>query len=265
MANSIKVIQHNIGRGVVSSELLALHARETSIDIVLLQEPAVQNDRLCGFAELTSRIALSKPHARRGIHKSVYGSAIVVLNLELTTISRNDLITENFTIIQLHLQNQDITFISAYFKFNVPTQTHVNELSTILDNIYTPVVICMDANAHSTMWFSRATDAKGECIENLLQTKNLHCANTRAEVYTFSGPRFASNIDITLASMEVASNITNWKVDDKITSSDHAVISFELSVSPLPPFENRSRRFNDKRADWGNFISSLSQYLGRSA
>lgn len=175
------------------------------------------------------------PHTRRGISYPLYGSAIVILNPKLSIISRNDFSTKFITVIQIHLLNQDVTFISAYFKFSIPTQTHVDELIAILDRITTPVVIGLDSNAHSRIWFSRDTDNKGECIEQLLQIKNLHCANTRSDTYSFIGPRFSSNIDITLVSSNLIHNITNWSIDGSITSSDHSVISFGLSISPYSP------------------------------
>lgn len=68
----------------------------------------------------------------------------------------------------------------------------------------------------------------------------------------------SSNIDVTLLTPQIRSQIGGWFVHDN-TDSDHNTITFVLSLRGGSTRSPTAYRFNTSRADWEKFARSLSR------
>jgi hypothetical protein len=70
-------------------------------------------------------------------------------------------------------------------------------------------------------------------------------------------------LDLTLASLMMAWEATNWVVDDtQATGSDHEVIRFEVMMTiPNPTIATPQPRLNWSCIDWDSFSDTLCSLL----
>lgn len=84
------------------------------------------------------------------------------------------------------------------------------------------------------------------------------CQNKLSRHKTFSCARGSTNIDITLSNRQLESSIHEWAVVPDITSSDHRILRYSLTLTMLA-FTRKPPRFATERADWALFNNTLSQ------
>jgi ribonuclease HI len=113
------------------------------------------------------------------------------------------------------------------------------------------VIIYADTNAHSSLWHCEDTNARGEKLEELINSFNLAVCNIGNHC-TFFNRRAATIIDVTIATPAVAGLIRNWRVDTRVTGSDHHFISSNITIST----QYRYTR-NFIKGDWNLFRSSM--------
>lgn len=256
--NKINILQHNAGRGAIVMDLILNYCIKEKVDILMLQDPYSRNGLLPGFEVAPYRTMITKGELRRGSKALIHGSAIIALNPNLKILFRDDLTTQLFTVATIHTNStENITLISAYFKFSTRTETRIEMLQDIINAIDTLVIICADVNAHATDWFCDSTNQKGEVVVRFVEQNDLRVINERSPTYTFNGPRFSSNVDITLCSRSLVSRLENWEVRSEVTTSDHAVIGMSLSARNMPRYEFRPARYCERLADWDAFDVSL--------
>ena len=80
-----------------------------------------------------------------------------------------------------------------------------------------PLVVAGDFNAWAVEWGSRCTNQRGQILLEALAKLNLDLANVGTKC-TYSRNGAESIIDVTFCSLGL---ITNWRVDDSYTNSDH--------------------------------------------
>ncbi|KAG8176152.1 hypothetical protein JTE90_012405 [Oedothorax gibbosus] len=133
--------QCNLGRGKTAMTELAATADGDISDILLLQEPYLDQNGCIGGLPLTWR-KIHKPHSQ---------TAVVVTNAK-------------FSVVQVHISNcvaaatvtagtEVLTVISAYFSPALSLRVGLEELGTLLDGLdMRRVVIRGDFNAHYPNW-----------------------------------------------------------------------------------------------------------------
>ena len=116
------------------------------------------------------------------------------------------------------------------------------------------IVILADTNAHSTLWNCNETNKRGEIMEEHIILHNL-CIMNIGNHYTFYNRRARTIIDVTMCSNSLADRITDWRVSDAITSSDHLLIEFNLTIS-----DNTVRKARNFRlGDWNSFQIAMEK------
>lgn len=210
---SLTCIQLNAARSSIVNDELLFYVQSVRADIILIQEPFVRRGLLSGFDTSPYRVVLSKGHIRPGSASLIFGVAIVVLNPSVVFLSRGDLSDDNTAAIKLTDSTGDpVTLISTYFRYREPTADLAEALARKLGLISGVYLVCADANAFSTTWFSRFTDHRGRVIDSLIASAKLRCLNVRSPFKTFSGPRGRTNIDITLCSESFGYAVNGWSV-----------------------------------------------------
>jgi hypothetical protein len=122
----------------------------------------------------------------------------------------------------------------------------------------TPVLICTDSNAHSSLWgqeelYPAATE-RGRMIENLLEDHDLSLVNT-GTVQTFITSRASSIIDLTICSHSLLPLISGWHVNPDYAGSDHRRIEFQLAHEVVKP----PCKWDFKRTNWITFKDCLEE------
>lgn len=255
----IKIVQLNMGRNSAVNLQLLNYCRENGVDIALAQEPYTFRGRLPDLDSPPLRYSLSDGAVRLGNNSTLHGAAIIVFNNSLQVLARTDLDSENFAVCTVTLGTVSINLVSAYFKFRIPTSTHLTELSNILNSLSGNIIVAADVNAHSERWFSDNTNPKGLAVSNFLDHYGMFIINSPSDFFTFHGPRGSSNIDITVSSDP--SFIHDWSIVPDRTSSDHAIIRFTVSLGGTFTGSVKPLRYLVKKANWSTFSTHLISAL----
>lgn len=258
-SSSYCVVQLNMnGNSLVPDQILD-YSRANGVEVLLLQEVPTSGDRLIGFDYGAVRTVLS---CRDGSA----GAAIVVLNQDIEVVALQGLSDRFCAVASLRKRHgQAVVFVSAYFKYSIPTRVFTDKLGVLLDRVNHDVVIGADVNAHSPQWFSRPGNntgsARGTHVESLIAEKHLTVHNQPGHLDTYERPGMgASNIDVTLTrGGSLTNSVSEWEVLD-VTDSDHRTIRFKIRVGSGSegPALGKSR-FNVRKADWDRFRWVLAQ------
>jgi len=182
--HKLKVVQINLARTATANEDLLIYAQKENIDLALVQEPYVRYGRLVGLEVSPNRIILSPGVHQRGGTNVLHGAAIVVFNPALTVLARNDLTCDNFAVATVSVgEEEEINFISAYFKYREPTRDLIVTLRRIKRECGNRVLIGADINAFSKNWFSKQTDARGVLVEDFIAEEQLIIANKKNRLF----------------------------------------------------------------------------------
>lgn len=259
---TISVCQLNMnGQPIVSVQLLE-YCRNNGVDVLLLQEMPLSGQKVSGFEFDSARVVLS-------FVGGAALAAIVVLNKDIEVVAIRDLMDNFFAVASLRKGNgRSVVFISAYFKYSLPTQGFTEKLGRILDKVGDNVVIGADVNAHSALWFSRPGNnsgfARGTHVERLLGEQHLTVNNRPGcpDTYLRRGMG-SSNIDVTLSrGGGVHHSVQGWAVVADLTDSDHRLLRFSVRCGDVTPnARSDSKRYNVKRADWDRFRRVLAQNI----
>ena len=115
-----------------------------------------------------------------------------------------------------------------------------------------PLLVCMDSNAHSTLW-GKDNNKRGEQLEEFMFGNGLRLENVGTRP-TFQARGTETTIDITLTlNLDL---VRDWRVSDVATLSDHMQIEFELELSGR---EQPKVVRNLRKADWGIFREEMTQ------
>ena len=249
----LSILQINARRARTATKEIRQIIDEREIDIACVQEPYVR-----------SRAAQGYPVSHTKITVGDYpGAAIIVTNRQITTTLINQLSNSKVLCLEVKTQNLSFILVNMYFQYCEPVEPFIVALENILNNYQNNnILIVADANSKSVLWNSKLTDARGEQLEELIFAHNLTILNQPGNPPTYRGPAGASsNIDVTLATTNLANRIKLWKVEDGQTSSDHNIITFKISLTDgldiVEEEEEESLNYNVKKMNWEKFKSKL--------
>jgi len=126
-----------------------------------------------------------------------------------------------------------------------PPPTKVRSLIQHCEYNSIPLIIGCDANAHNIVWNSTNNNERGEALWEYLISTNLDVCN-RGHEPTFVVQNRREVLDLTLASMSIADQISDWRVDGAPSLSDHRCIRFNMAEYNCITKVSR----NLKQADW---------------
>ena len=107
------------------------------------------------------------------------------------------------------------------------------ELNKFTQKHKIPMLLTTDCNGHHSLWNSKDTNTRGRLVAELITQNKLNIENKGA-VATFLNTRgFNSIIDLTLTNDLSTTMISNWKVSDLVSLSDHKLITFQLNVGNI--------------------------------
>ena len=233
-----RVIQANLHHCRAATDLLVQDMLQSRSQVVaLVQEPYINADGIpSGIPG-----GLDCYYQAPGCRAAILGKDC---NLLLCPrYSGRDIVTCQITMSS----QRELYIVSVYADIQLP---HLpEELDQLLgERGDCDIIISMDANAHSPMWGSLASNSRGDMMEEYIFQHNLVICN-RGSVPTFVARGSATIVDVTLCSRSMIDDIKGWKVDKRDQMSDHRRISFGLNMEP----PTRAPIWVTKRADWPRF------------
>lgn len=140
-------------------------------------------------------------------------------------------------------------------------QSKMNAIEDEMRQIGERFIVAGDFNSRAVEWGSCTTNTRGRRILEMAARTGLTVANI-GRTPTFKRPGCEGTIpDITLVSEVLASRITNWRVLDIYTGSDHHYISYSLRThrEMQRQMTGGTNRWNTKRLDTVVLISEIDR------
>ena len=248
----LSILQINTQRARTAAKEIRQLVDEREVDIICIQEPYVRNREVQGYPVFHKKITIGETP----------GAAIIITNQQITATLINQL--SNPKVLCLEIKTQNLTFIlvNMYFQYQETIEPYILALENILNSYPNEnILIVADSNSKSPLWNSRKTDARGELLEELIMANNLTILNQPGNPPTYRNRAGAfSNIDVTLATTNLANRVKYWKVEDGQISSDHNIITFKISLTDdqdNEEGEEDSLNYNVKKINWEKFKTNL--------
>jgi Endonuclease-reverse transcriptase/Reverse transcriptase (RNA-dependent DNA polymerase) len=221
----LKCLQINLRHCAAEAANLSQIIHELQPDLIFIQEPYVKPT-----GDLADVPLGYQSYHRLGEDRN-YGAAIIYrANISVKPITEKS--SNEIACIELECYETKIMCCSAYCR---PSAANLHEiLNPILQSSRATLKKCLiaaDANAHSPLWNSKTTDAKGKELENILITHELNiCNKPRAHLsYTPANTTF---IDVTITGDELFQKVVDWRFLSKSAFTDHEYIYFKMDLSP---------------------------------
>ncbi len=240
-------IQLNLQRSKLPMTVL----NDTVFDIALVQEPNITKKGVVTALKAT----------RRWYSKGTKPRAGIILNNNINYWPIEPLSSRDLTVVALDLEHhrKNIYVASSYLDIADPAPSmELDRLTKFCKDKNIPLILGIDANAHSTMWGEELTNRRGGMMEEWLTQQGLQLMN-RGRTPTFcpeNGTR-STIIDITVANAAAANLIADWKVNlEEASLSDHRMISYV--VQDQVNKEIKLHR-NLKKVKWAKFKEALQK------
>lgn len=264
---NVKLLQLNGQKAYVVMCDMSQYVAQEGIQVGLFQEPYVFAKRVCGMPAGVKQFI------------SVSGKAAVcVFDREIESMAVEECKFEDGVCVWIKNRVAELYVVSLYAKPSGNVYECVEYMDRVLKVVNgKSVVVCMDANACSDLWFSKARgrsgekERRGEVFAEWIEARRMNVLNEPSGAFTFSGPRGESDIDVTL--YRGARRVLEWKLMDEWGISDHNPILIQVGKSETGMNEdrvnevnlNRVKRWTARRCDWNVYrglVSSLAQSYG---
>ncbi|XP_049316760.1 uncharacterized protein LOC125779439 [Bactrocera dorsalis] len=239
----MKFLQITLQHAKAASANLLLRLGQDGADIVLIQEPWLTGNGISGLRTKSHRLLMAKDAGRNRACMLVRNELTVFL---LPNFSNADIVTA-----KLECDTGDLWLISAYMPHDdvvEPPPLLLRRTLAEASKTGTDVIIGSDANSRHQIWGSSDTNSRGESLFDFIIGENLRICN-RGNSLTFVTAGREEVLDLTLTSQAIAPLISDWRVLDDHSFSDHRYIEFSLAgEGPL-----RKSFRNPRNTDWEGY------------
>ena len=247
-AEDIRIMQLNLHK----SKLSANELNKWEFDVALVQEPNLQRG---GRVNLVQR--------PKSFYSKGGARAAVVINQGLNYWPVESLSTKDLAIVALETNHGTILVASVYLDITIqPPTPEVEKMVNYCNQKKIPLIMGIDANAHSPFWGEPSSNSRGSILEDWILQKELYVHNVGCT------PTFApitdvrhTIIDITLSNSWAQGRIHEWEViKNENTFSDHRRIKFAFKANIQ--MENHLTR-PLRKVRWNEFTTVLER-MGKS-
>lgn len=259
--STMRIAQINAKNSRAVMDELRQTAHNSKIDIIMIQEPyTIPNSANQHTMGVSTKIVTDRKKFNDNKTTKEIWSAVAILNSNYTILKLTEFSNTHFTCIEATYNKVKTYIVNAYFQYSEKIDKYIEHLHKFLTTMKGKrILIALDSNAKSTLWHNNSTDDRGRKLEELIAQHDLAIVNSPSNLTTFSNHKGNSNIDLTLASKQLARQITNWKVEDTITTSDHNLITFRVNSRMDKPTTKTVNRFNINKADWDKFEQVITE------
>ena len=239
----IKIGQINTRHCATAMKEVNKLVAELQLDIICLQEPYSRRGKIPYFPP-NFQIASTGEHPM---------SAIIVANRNIHSTLVTQFSDEWATCLEIKSFIGTFILVSLYFQYrDRDIQPYLNRIRLIC-NAYRSkrIILTADANAKSTLWDSPITDKRGDELVALIMELNLEIVNQPGHLPTFCNETGAEAfLDVTLATKDVIHEISDWRVGDGLTVSDHNLILFSIGGKSLNIMKENENHYNLSKTNW---------------
>lgn len=256
VTNSIRCMQLNAARALRTVAEIRNKADSNKIQVMAIQEPFTIKGRIASFGSRSRVVSGEKDGETAWAGIMVFDPDLVVMRIEYLSDA-------HIVCAQIDNGRSAFYFISGYFQCSKPIKPYIERLSFILRQLQgCKVVIWVDANAKSPLWFAEELTEKGKHLEKLIAEANIFVVNELSEFKSYSRPGGEGNIDVTLTTEQAIRYVNNWEINDGWTSSDHNAITFALTEQlSNEPEQAVLSRFMVHKAKWDVFEKALRRKI----
>jgi len=193
---------------------------EEGTDILCIQEPYTIGSKVMGIPRSYTVFATRAGRKR---------AAIIIKNKLIDAILLNQLSDDDVVVVEIGVEGATLIIVTMYFNINRPIDIDLQKIQTILTRVKgVGIIFAIESNARSTPWHDVLTNNRGNKLEESIISKQLHIANEESSSYTFQTGRGASNIDLTVMNNQAIDYVTDWKIHEKESCSDHKIIKYGI-------------------------------------
>ena len=198
----LSVLQINLHHARTASAALLLRLAVSGEDVVLIQEPWINKNRICGLRMKGYDILYSSNSGKT--RSCILGKSSLNLFL-LSQYSNGDI-----TAASLEVGNNKVWLAAAYMdqEKDIPPN-NLGELVLEADQRKIGLVLGGDVNAHHTIWGSTDINKRGQLLFNYLLQTNLHICNIGQEP-TFITKNRREVLNVTFISSIILYIIGEW-------------------------------------------------------
>lgn len=256
VVGGLRILQLNCQRARhVMHDLGELMMRE-SMDVGLIQEPWNVEGRMSGI-----------PAGMRRYESEGGKAGVIVRNDEIECVCLSEFISVYGVCVWINGPCGSMFVVSVYCRPGEPARGALEFLDRVFQRVgQEKVIVGMDANASSGMWMSKmignvSRDKRERAceIEQWIERNNVRVLNEPSEVFTFSGPRGQSDIDITLSKNTDEWDI-KWMLREEWGMSDHNVIVVDVLGTQQESEHEEDRTWTLAGAEWNVFEAILRGY-----
>lgn len=154
-------------------------------------------------------------------------------------------------------QTEEIAYVSCYLTPNEPIDAFQQKLNKMEDDIIgfkEKLLLAGDFNAKAVEWGMTSTDSRGKRILEMASRLGLNVINL-GNTSTFRRPGYGETIpDVTFASEAISAMISNWKVMECYTASDHQYITWNIGADIERQKKSRMTGWNTSKLNEGNLV-----------
>ena len=241
----IKIGQINAQRSMAAASDLEMKIQEHNFDILCIQEPYTCKGLARGYT--SPSLKLIQPNV-----VNPWVAAVISNNKNIDIFQYTFEESEHMMCFQVFTKKDSFYVINVYCQCSHPIEQFLSKVENIMLRLNgKKIIITMDSNAKSEVWFSETTDERGKIVEEFLAANGMYCINKPNNPYTFSTINGESNIDVTFVSGSMLSKIYDWKVTTTCPVSDHNLIQFDIEFE-VPEQEKwyKQNTYNLRKADW---------------
>ena len=250
----LKCYQVNLQHSRAAIKNLVQLINEHGVDIIFIQEPYTINNKLAGIPNSLRTYTCGDRRKR---------AAIIINNKNINAIAINQISDGDCIVTELIYKGAKFFGASIYFDGEEDIEEDLRKVEQSLDYAKgNGLMILADTNARSKLWYDTINNERGKILEEFLTVKSLHIINENKDIPTFETIRGRSWVDLTITNDQLLRHVTEWKIEEDESCSDHKIISFKIGeVNQCIINTSKGIRYITKDGDSKKFDDLLTTNL----
>ncbi|KAJ4427096.1 hypothetical protein ANN_24711 [Periplaneta americana] len=156
-------------------------------------------------------------------------AAVIVNNKDIDVTTIRQISDEDCIVVEVNYKKKVFFASSMYFDRVSNIEEDIRKAERILTHIKgRRLLILADTNVRNKLWYDNINNERGRLFEEFLTINTLHILNENTEIPSYETARGRSWIDLTITNNILLGHITDWKIAEEESCSDHRIISFKI-------------------------------------
>lgn len=252
----LKCVQSNCQNGYAVTIDLGQMLVERGVNVALLQEPYCFGGCVRG---LPSGVRVFQSRGARA------DAAVVICDSTIEAVCMDDCTNEFGVCVWIKCEFGEFYLLSVYCRFSDSLAPYLDYLDLVRSRLGDrKLLIGMDANAASELWFSKnwrahGDQARGENLAEWILWSGLSVVNEPSPYFTFSGANGQSDINVTLTGAALLKYELSWCVMPDWGVSDHNVILIRVGGEIEERTVTGWKRWSTRGTDWRKYRHDLRE------